>query len=158
MNKYLFWFFGLLFIVLASCKKGSETAITILNDTTGQFAHVKYTEPRLIGKWDWLSSKATNSGLVNTPLIVGYSRSIEFLNDSVFNAYRNDTLILHTSYMILKGKSIYYHTLVKEIYVNGSAFSASYQFQGEDSLIIRQECFSCATEVYTKHSSGGPPG
>jgi hypothetical protein len=151
MKNCVMWFSGFLFIVLASCNKGGESPITIGHDTTGTGGTIKYTEPRLIGKWNWLSSTLSTPSSVITPQTTGYTLDIEFLNDSVFNYYRNDTLILHTSYQIVKGKSIYDSNIQKLILIKGSQYTESYLFPASDSLTIRVECLNCYTDQYAKH-------
>ena len=149
MEKYWWWIFALLILSLASCSKKSDSNITVVQDST-HVGNVTYPDPALIGKWNWLVSNSNNSNIVLTPQTIGYRSMVEFVNDSVFNAYQNDTLILTSPYMIIKSKSIYDGTLDKVIVVKKAPIRVSYLFHGADSLILRQECVGCYVELYAK--------
>jgi hypothetical protein len=149
MNKYWCWVSAFLIIALASCNKKSDSNITVVQDTT-VVGNKTYPDPALIGKWNWLVSSSNNSNIVLTPQSSGYTSKMEFVNDSVFNAYRNDTLILNSPYEIIKSKSIYDATIDKIIIVKKAPIRVSYYFKGTDSLILRQECIGCYVELYTK--------
>lgn len=152
MNRYIIWISGLLIILISACNKGSDTPITVIHDTTTQGGTTKYTEPKLIGKWRWLGSRAANSATVFTPEAVGYTAVVEFVNDSVYYGYKNDTLILNTKYVIIKGKSIYDREVEKMILLDRASFPISYLFPSTDTLILRQECVDCYIESFIKTS------
>jgi hypothetical protein len=149
MNTYLRLFFGFLIFILVSCNKKTDPLIVSVQDTT-HVATITYKDPALIGKWNWLISNANNSNVAITPASVGYRSIIQFVNDSLFKAFKNDSLIFQTSYQIIKGKSIYDATFDKIIVLKNSSVRVSYLLKGTDSLILKQECIGCFIEDYAK--------
>jgi hypothetical protein len=75
-----------IFIILIGCRKDNPTIAELI-----------------VGKWDWVKSMSGWSELVISPQTVGYSLSVEFNGNSVMKEYKNDTLILSTTYTIDPG-------------------------------------------------------
>jgi hypothetical protein len=148
MSKYFYVIITVLAFSLVFCNKHSDSPID--STDTSKVTGTKYTEPRLIGKWKWLNTKAVSSGQEFSPNTTGYTAKIEFPSDTIFNAYRNDTCKLHTHYHLLKAKSIYDNQLQLLIVVDSAAAKVSYVFSGGDTLLLRQECTDCFIEKYVK--------
>ena len=153
MNKYIYFILTGLIILLGSCNKPADKPAIDTTDTSKVHGN-KYVDSRLLGKWIWVNTRNVGTGVVISPNTTGYSAKIEFYNDTIFNAYRNDSAKLHTHYHLMKAKSIYDNQLQYVVEVDSASVSVSYVFPGGDTLILRQECVDCFIEKYVKKAQG----
>ncbi len=71
------------FVLLVSCQKGKDPISDLI-----------------VGKWEWVRTENSWTGIVSNPHTAGYSLSIEFTDHSILKEYKNDTLIISTNYSI----------------------------------------------------------
>ncbi len=131
----------LLFIAMAvlSCKKDE----------------LKKTEEKLVGEWAWESSTGGLLGQTLTPLTEGYNESYLFQKNGIFTHYRDTTTLHSNFYWIEKGTSFFSsgevfllllgnqdHTTVTNTY--------SIEFEGENRLILREECIDCLEIIFNR--------
>lgn len=57
-------------------------------------------EDLIIGKWEWLESVSSWTGLIRNPHTEGYSQAIEFSAKGIMKMYQDDTLMDSTNYRI----------------------------------------------------------
>ncbi len=54
----------------------------------------------IIGKWEWVESVSSWTGLVKNPQTEGYSQTLEFSTNGMMKWYQNNVLMDSTNYII----------------------------------------------------------
>lgn len=82
-NILKFGLYIVLFVLTTDCQKHSDS-----------------DADKIIGKWDWVKSISSWTGLASNPQTTGYTNAIEFTYNGIMNEYKNDTLTTTTNYNV----------------------------------------------------------
>lgn len=136
-----FFSFTLILLLVSSCSKDID-----LPNADAE---------KLIGNWLWINSSGGFSGAIINPSTEGYTKKVEFRKDGLYAEFRNDKVVENTQFLILKDESIrsaYEVYQINYVYSNGQSniFKQSFNFQGNDTLILMDECYDCYTHIYIR--------
>ncbi len=104
---------------------------------------------KIIGKWNWIKSCGGFAGGCNTPESTHSKIVIEFTKDSVFKKYKNDTLLIETTFKVTRGKTIYSQNSAQLIELK-NLMSESFSFSTCDTLFLNDECYDCYGSTYVR--------
>jgi hypothetical protein len=111
---------------------------------------------KLIGSWKWVESSGGFSGRIISPSTEGYTKNLEFLKNGIYTESRNKKWYTDLQYTFHKAHSIYSTESVYQIkylktpnnsYDNESQ---SFQFSGNDTLYLKDECHDCYSHIYVR--------
>lgn len=107
------------------------------------------TSPNIVGRWNWILSTGGFAGEVSTPDSAGVpNRRLIFNPNYTFSFFRADTLVKTGKYT-LKEKDgevvISYDTGKQSLF-----FDQRITFQGNDTLILADECYDCYINTYVR--------
>ena len=113
---------------------------------------------KLIGTWVWKESSGGFTGQLTTPSTAGYIKTIKFKKNGIYKIYKNGKLNGKMRFTLAHGTSIYKKGKVSIIkykdiryFVNtNDLITESYEFGGEDTLIISEECYDCFTHIFIR--------
>ena len=103
----------------------------------------------IFGKWIWIKSCGGFAGGCQTPKSTGRKIVIEFTKDSVYREYKNDTLLIETTFTVKYGKTIYSQNLAQLI-ERKNMMLESFSFVTGDTLTLNDECFDCYGSTYVR--------
>jgi hypothetical protein len=133
-NKFILPIFSsmLLLLLLLSCKKDE----------------VKQLEKRLIGEWAWVRSTGGLMGTSISPDTEGFSESYLFQKNGIFTRFRDTATLFSHFYWLEKGTSLFDTSTVNLLKLGNQDHTIifatySFQFNGENGLILREECNDC---------------
>ena len=127
--KKKFLFSVVIFIQLVSCKK--DNVIDSSSNLTGQ--------------WSWIKSCGGIAGICYTPISTKARIRIVFATDSIYQFYRNDTLIISSRFHVYKLNS-----------VNDLAIKYDYKSIGQtyairnDTLFLNDFCCDLFSNTYKR--------
>jgi hypothetical protein len=104
----------------------------------------------IVGSWDWIVSAGGEGGL-RTPHSEGFRRIYRFEKHSIFSEFRNDTLILQTSYRIVRDRiGPFMPDSSDVLFVNGWTVKWAIEFSGTDTLILNALSFDIGYEKFVR--------
>jgi len=105
--------------------------------------------PQIVGQWEWVRSSGGIMGETKTPDSTGVpERHLNFNVDQSFSFYRADTLVQKGRFSLNeKGEDliISYHTADNHFFMDQRL-----TFQGNDTLILADECYDCYINMYVR--------
>jgi hypothetical protein len=105
-----------LFVLFIGCQKDNETISELI-----------------VGKWEWVKTESSWTGLILNPQTAGYSQTLEFTNHGIMKEYKNDLLIDATNYSIETNASeTNYNVLISNSGISGHFYIVS------DNLIFNE--------------------
>ena len=106
---------------------------------------------KLFGTWDWVSSSGGFGGDTYSPATAGFSKKIAFGKNGVCKTYKNGAEEEKMKFTLLMGESIYSVDKMPLIRYKGKLFDTqSVHFQGQDTLLLGEECSDCYMHIYTR--------
>ncbi|WP_185958387.1 hypothetical protein [Fodinibius sediminis] len=103
---------------------------------------------QIVGKWEWIRSTGGVIGeTVNSDSAGIANRQIVFKSNSAFSFFRGDTLVIAGTYSFHKSEG---ETVINYDTETGSFIDQRLRFQGEDTLILADECYDCFINYYSR--------
>lgn len=111
---------------------------------------------KLIGKWNWVETSGGFAGSITNPSTEGMNMQMEFKKNGTVLNYKNNTLSSQAKYKLVLGQSNF--TAEKSYLINyvdkkGLKMDIKndfYEFKGNDTLVLREECFDCYTRIFVR--------
>lgn len=91
----------------------------------------------IIGEWEWVESSGGIAGITLVPETQGYTQTYHFVNDSLLDIYKNDSLFLETTYK-LKSDTLE---------IAAWPFKQLIEYK-ENRLMLADQCVDCFTNVF----------
>lgn len=121
------------------------------------FLHAQKTlQKKLKGKWEWVETSGGFAGEISTPKTENYTVQIEFSKNGLFKSFKNNVSDLKMKYKVSLGKSVY---TIENVYLINyksckgpivNRMNDSFEFKGNDTLILKEECMDCYSRVYVR--------
>jgi hypothetical protein len=107
------------------------------------------TSSKIVGRWDWILSTGGFAGEVSTPDSAGVPNLHLIFNPNyTFSFFHSDTLVKRGKYTLKEkeGKMVISYDTGKQ----SLFFDQSITFQGNDTLILADECYNCYINTYIR--------
>ncbi len=111
---------------------------------------------RLFGTWEWVYSSGGFAGGILTPSSENYTKTVSYTNKGIYKMSKNGKKKTKYTYSFQLGETIFYGEEEYLIKYAGAALSKkeilsdSFYFNGQDTLVLRDECFDCYSHVYVR--------
>ena len=93
----------------------------------------------IIGEWEWVESSGGIAGITLVPETQGYTQTYHFVNDSLLDIYKNDSLFLQTTYKLMNDT----------LEITDWPFKQLVEYK-ENRLILDDQCVDCFTNVFER--------
>lgn len=104
----------------------------------------------IVGSWNWVVSAGGEAG-VRTPQSEGFTRIYRFAENNLFYEFRNDTLVLQTSYRIVRDRIGPFMSDSSDVLcVNGWTVKWAIEFSGTDTLTLRALAFDIGYSMFVR--------
>ena len=133
--------------LISSCKKDSSESIDFPNSESKQ----------LIGSWNWVESSGGFAGNTINPTTEGYSKQMEFSENGKHFEFKEREKMTIRNYEFQEHKSI--HNSQVEYMIkfaspttdNDLHWYNSFDFIGNDTLFLSDECYDCYGHLYVRN-------
>jgi len=98
-----------------------------------------FAHNRLIGEWEWIESSGGIAGITLIPETQGYTKAYHFSSDSNLSIYKNDTLIIETTYEVIGDT----------LKIEGQDIYQIVDFK-TDRIILYDQCIDCFINVFER--------
>ena len=105
---------------------------------------------KIIGRWIWLQSSGGWTGGTITPESVGYEMTVVFEQNGKYNEFKNDSLILNSTYEIIYEEFGSNNEKKEKLKIDGKPFEQFVDFEDSNKLILIENCYDCYTHKYLK--------
>lgn len=108
---------------------------------------------KIYGEWQWRQSSGGFVGETIYADSVDHSLSYSFTLNSNYEYRRNDSILSYGMFNIFKNNSIHFPSPNNQLYLSnyiGSSESLTFNFSGNDTLILYDECIDCYQHLYIR--------
>ena len=111
---------------------------------------------KLFGKWEWVYSTGGLAGGVITPETENYNLEIEYKKNGIYKEFKDGKRIEKFTFHFEKAESIFSSGEDYLIFYSKGKFSKkgvmyhSFNFIGNDTLLLNEECYDCYGNLYVR--------